>query len=164
VFGCTNGDGTTPDGSWYRLFSLADAGITNNFAIQQVTFGVCFAVGTPTAHVSLGSYAGGLNDTTLDLTKVTNIRKMDVSVPATQISKLVDVPLTAQITPDTKLLVEISTDDFNGTGQQLNIGLTAAAETHPPYLRSPLCGTATPTTTTAGGQNAHMVITVTGTR
>jgi hypothetical protein len=46
-FGCTNGDGTTADGSWYRVFSLEEAGITGAFEVTNVTVGVCFAVAGP---------------------------------------------------------------------------------------------------------------------
>ena len=128
VLGCTNGDGTGAEASTYRVFSLADSGITNELKIQKVTFGVCFAVGTPTAHVSLGTYGGGFTDTTLALAKVTNLKKADVTVPATQISKLVDVPFDVTVAPGTNLIVEIATDDFNGTGEQLTIGQTASTE------------------------------------
>jgi len=165
VFGCTNTDGTTPAGSWYRVFSLAEAGITNTFSVEKVTFGVCFAVGTPTVDVEIGTYAGSITDPTLDLAKITPVRSVNaVPVAADQISKLVDVPLTADFAPGTNIVVEISTKDFNGTGDQLSIGLTAAGETRAGFLRSPLCGPAVPMTTTAVGANAHFVITVTGTR
>src|SRR5215470_7818036 len=37
VFACTNGDGTTAATSWYRAFSLADAGVTSSFTVDHAT-------------------------------------------------------------------------------------------------------------------------------
>jgi len=165
VFGCTNNDGTTAETSWYRVFSLADAGITSGFDVTRVTFGVCFAVGTPAVDVKLGTYGGGADDTQLDLAKVTPLDSANVMVEATQISKTVDVDLSGTVAAGDNVIVEVSTADLNGTGNQVNLGVTAAGEDHPAYLRSPLCGTTSPVTTmTAGVPEAHLVLTVTGTR
>jgi hypothetical protein len=165
VFGCTNSDGTTPDTSWYRVFSLAESGITNTFQVEQVTVGICFSVGSPMLDVKLGLYGGSIEDSVLDLAKVTPLDAGAVAVPANQIPRLIGVPIDATVPSGSNIIVEVSTPDLEGTGQEVNIGLTAAAETQPAFLRAPLCGTAMPTTTTAAGHaDAHFVITVTGTR
>ncbi len=165
VFGCTNNDGTTPDTSWYRVFSLADANITTSFDVSAVSVGVCFAVGTPDLTVKLGTYGGSPNDTALDLAKITPLKTASVSVAATQISKVVQVPIVGTIDAGKNIIVEVSTPDLLGTGEQINIGVTAGTETKPGFLRSPLCGTANPvTTTSAGVPEAHLVITVTGSK
>ena len=163
VFGCTNGDGTTPDTSWYRVFSLAEEGVSGGFEVESVRIGVCFAVGTPEITVKVGTYSGAIG--TLVPGDVTVVNSSNVTVQPTQISKVIDVPITAAIPAGAQLVVEVATPDQVGTGQQMTIGVTAGDEDRPGFLRAPLCGTASPTlTTTAGVPNAHVVITVTGTR
>lgn len=165
VFGCTNTDGTTPDGSWYRVFSLQQAGVTGTFHVDHVTLGICFAVGDPMVTVKLGLYGGSLSDVSLDLAKVTPLTSTTVTIPATQITELVDAKMTADVSAGANLVAEMSITNRMGTGQQVNIGLTASGESHPGYIRSPLCGPATPMTTASiGHADAHMVITVTGTQ
>jgi hypothetical protein len=165
VFGCTNGDGTTPDQSWYRVFSPAEAGITSGFEIESIGVGVCFAVGTPEVTVKVGTYAGSPDDSTLDLGDVTMLNSTNVTIQATQISKVIEVPLAANVAAGANLVVEVASADLVGTGQQFTIGVTAADETRNGFLRAPLCGTTSPTaTSTAGAPDAHVVLTVTGTR
>jgi hypothetical protein len=164
-FACTNTDSTTADGSWYRVFSLADAGVTTVFHVTQVTFGISTAIGTPSPHVQvkLSTYAGGFSDTHLDTTKLTALKMVDVVVPPTQITELVQAPIVADAPGNSLLVAEIITSNLNGTGDQVNIGSTDSSETHPAYLRAPFCGTSAPTTTTAAGLvGAAFVITVTG--
>jgi hypothetical protein len=171
AFGCTNTDGTTPEGSSYRVFSLASAGIAGTFHLDKVTLGICFAVAgagsgsdaEPTVTIKVGTYGGGSMDNTLDLTKVTALKSTSVAIPATQITELVDAPIAADVPGGKNLIVEIEVADLNGTGKQVTIGSTANAQTQPAYLRSTLCGFTQPTsTTTAGEPNAHFVITATG--
>jgi hypothetical protein len=116
------------------------------------------------ARLDVDRHGGSPDDVALDLAKVAR-RGTTVPVAATQISKLVDVPLAGTVTAGANLVVEVSTPDLLGTGQQINVGMTAAGESQPGYLRSPLCGPASPMTTMAAGiPDAHLVITVTGTR
>ncbi len=163
-FGCTNSDGTTPDTSWYRVFSLADEGVTTDFDVESVGVGVCFAVGTPEITVKIGTLAGAPG-TTLDPGDITMLKSANVTVQATEISKVIDVPIRTTVPAGSQLVVEVATPDQLGTGQQMTIGVTASNEERPGFLRAPLCGTASPTqTTTAGIPDAHVVITVTGSR
>ncbi|HEU0030243.1 MAG TPA: hypothetical protein VFQ53_06415 [Kofleriaceae bacterium] len=162
--GCTNPDNSTATGSWYRVFNLAQSGVDGSFKVDHVTLGICFAVGTPTITLKLGTYAGGAADPTLDLTKVTMLGQTTVMVPATQITELVEGKIAATVPANSNLIVEVAVPDLNGTGQEVNMGFTAGGEQKPGYVRSPLCGPATPTTTTGAGlPNAHLVMTVTGT-
>lgn len=165
VFGCTNGDGTTPDQSWYRVFSLAEEGITSDFEIESIGVGVCFAVGTPEVTVSVGTYGGSPDDQVINVARVTTLDSADVTIEATQISKVIEVPLAASIPGGANIVVEVASADLVGTGQQFTIGVTAADEARNGFLRAPLCGTINPTATaTAGAPDAHVVLTVTGTR
>ena len=164
VFGCTNPDQTTADGSWYRVFSLAQSGVTSAFDVTKVTLGICFAIGTPDVVVKLGTYAGGATDATLDLARVTTLQMMTVPVEATQISRTIDIPLAASIPAGSNVIVEVAVPDLDGTGEQVNVGFTASSESKPGYVRSPLCGPGVATTTSGAGlPNAHLVLTVTGT-
>jgi hypothetical protein len=164
-FACTNTDSTTADGSWYRVFSLADAGVTTVFHVTEVTFGISTAVGNPSPHVvvKLSTYTGGFSDAHLDTTKLTLLKMVDVVVPPTQITELVQAPIAADAPGNSLLVAEIVTSNLMGTGDQVNIGSTDSNETHAAYLLAPKCGTASPTTTTAAGlTGAAYVITVTG--
>jgi hypothetical protein len=164
VFGCTNSDGTTPDTSWYRVFSLDDEGIAGDFEIGSVGVGVCFAVGTPEITVKVGTLAGAPG-AMLDPNDITPLGSADATVQPTQISKVIDVPLEATVPAGSQLVVEIRSPDLNGTGEQFTVGVTAADEERPAYLRAALCGTPNATqTTTAGVPDAHVVLFVTGTR
>ncbi len=169
-FGCTNTDTTTAEGSTYRVFSLANAGIAGTLHLDKVTIGICFSVAgsggsndVPMVTVNVGTYSGGAMDTTLDLTKVTKLKSTTVAIPATQITELVDAPIIADVPGGSNLIVEIEVADLNGTGQQVTIGSTANTQTQAAYIRSPLCSVTQPTsTTTAGEPNAHFVLTATG--
>jgi hypothetical protein len=163
VFGCTNADQTTADGSWYRVFALPEAGVTTPFDLSKITFGLCFAVGTPTLGVRVGTYEGNANDVMLEVSRITPLATENVEIAPTQISRLVEVPLEATIPAGANLIVEIQVPDLVGTGQEVNVGFTVGGENRPGYVRSPLCGPATPTTTTAANlANARLVLTATG--
>jgi hypothetical protein len=160
-FACSNADGTTAAASWYRVFPLDSAG----FDVTSVGVGVCFAVGTPMISVKVSQYGGSATDPQLDLTNVVPLGTANAAVEATQISKLIDVPVGATLQGSSNLLVEVSLPDLDGTGESIAIGVTAGDEAKPGYLKAPLCGTANAVTTTgAGVPEAHLVITVTGTR
>jgi hypothetical protein len=164
VFGCTNPDTTTADGSWYRVFSLAQEGISTTFDVTKVTLGICFAVGEPEVTVRVGSYGGGAAGATLDLAQIANPQTATVPVMATQISKTIDIPITTSIPAGSNLIVEVAVPDLEGTGEQVNVGFTASSERKPGYVRSPLCGPAAATNTSGAGlPNARLVLTVTGT-
>ena len=166
---CKNTDGTTAEGSAYRVFSLADAGVSGTFHLDKITFGVCFSIAgsgsaaIPSAQVKVGTYSGGAKDTTLDLTKVTMLKMTSISVPATQISEVVDAPIAVDIPGGKNLIVEIEVADLNGLAEQLAIGSTSNTETQPGYIRYPKCSINQPTSTSSAGEsNDHLVITATG--
>lgn len=170
-FGCQNTDSTTPEQSWYRVFSLVTAGVTGTFHIDKITIGINTSVGgaasgsgagsdgLPRVDVKVGTYAGGATDATLDLSKVTAIKASTIEIPATQITELVDAPLSADIPAGSKLIVEVHNADFKGTARQVVLGATDAAETANAYLRAPFCSATVPTPPSS---QAHIVITVTG--
>lgn len=163
-FGCTNSDDTTPDTSWYRVFSIADEGISGDFEIESVRFGVCSAVGTPDVSIKIGTLAvapGAM----LDPADITPLGSANATIQASLIPKLVDVPIAGTVPAGGQLVVEVRIADQLGSGNQFTIGVTAADEDRPAYLRAALCGTPNATqTTTAGVPMAHVVLTVSGSR
>jgi hypothetical protein len=164
VFACTNADGTTSDTSWYRVFSLSEAGVTGDFAVDRITLGVATVVGTVTVEGAVGTYSGTFGGGTLDTTKISKLAMASSMLMPTGIAALDTISLTATIPAGSNLLVEIDVPDQNGTGNQVNIGSTDASQAHPAYLRAPKCGQTVPTTTTGAGlANAAFVLTVEGT-
>lgn len=165
VFACTNGDGSTAATSWYRLFSLAESGVTTSFQVDHATLGVCFTVGQPTVFAKLYTYTGTLGAGTLDLSKATMVQGASAGIPETQISEVVDIkfPPSTTIPAGSNVLLEIQVPDRNMTGEQINIGSTDSSETDPGYFLAPLCGTTTPTSTKAADHpDARFVLTLTG--
>jgi hypothetical protein len=156
---CANADGTTADMHWYRVFSLAQAGIATTFHVTGVTFGVEKAVGTPQARVALGTYSGTFGQTTLDTTKITPLSSSQITVADASTGGLVTQAFNHDVPGNANLVVEIDVADQNGTGRVMNLGLTTSAEARPGYDQSSKCGPAVPTEPA----NKHLVITVTGT-
>lgn len=164
VFACTNTDSTTAQSSWYRMFDLVASGVTTAFHVTSVSFGICFAENDPHVFVKLWSYGGGFFETMLDDSKLALLAMTDVAVPSTQITEHVTADITADVAPDTLLVVEVGTNTLAGTGQQVSIGSTHGTETRDAYIRTPSCGQAKPVTTTVAGlSRANFIISVTGT-
>jgi hypothetical protein len=165
VFGCTNVDDTTAESSWYRIFSLADAGIDGDFDITHVNLGICFAIGNPDVTLRVGTYGGGANDSQLDLAKADVLTTVEVPIPPTQITEVLAIPAMTKIPAGSLIYVEVAVPNMMGTGEQANIGLTLSEETQPAYVRSPKCGLATAMSTAiAGPSNGAFVISLTGNR
>ena len=163
VFACTNADQTTADTSWYRIFSLDEAGISGTFTIDKVTLGVAKSVGTPSASVKVGVYLGQFPAGALDPAQITMATSASVPIPASGIATSVAIPITAAIPAGSKIAVEVDIADQTGTGNQVDIGSSDSAQTHPAYIRTPKCGNNSPiTTVTAGLPNAAFVLTVEG--
>ena len=80
--------------------------------------------------------------------------------PADAALTSINVPITGTVadTVGTDLVVEVSTDDFSGTGNAFYIGSTASAETHPSFLSSVACGANDPTPTAdIGYPDMHII-------
>jgi hypothetical protein len=172
--GCENTDGTTPNQSWFRLFSLSAAGLSGEtLHVNKVTLGIRLSVagstagsdtgiGNPTPEVNLSTYSGQLSDQTITTADVAPLKSTTVEIPASDITESVDAPIDVDANSDL-LLVEIHNPDYNGTGKKLVLGATDASQTKAPYLLAPACSVNTPTTTQTSQPTAHMIITVTGT-
>jgi hypothetical protein len=164
--------GYTAENAYYRVFALADHGITSTFHVTQVTFGVQEAGGTQSVTVKIGTYAGTPGSTLNTGTTavggaVTQINTTTVAIPATTTGASVPAPITGDIPAGSNLIVEVlSPDHSSQTGTYFYIGATNAGETKPSYVRAPACSINTPTTTATVGNgypSSHLLITVTGT-
>ncbi|HEU0033387.1 MAG TPA: hypothetical protein VFQ53_22300 [Kofleriaceae bacterium] len=141
---CPNGEN-----SWYRVFSLADHGITGPFFINQVTFGAQEAGGSPVLQIKVGTYTGALGGTTIDLSKVTNLNSATMTIPNTNDpGNNVVVPITATAPAGSNVIVEIF-NPSNTSTKFFFIGASNAGETKPGYVRGPSCNDSggTPITT-----------------
>jgi hypothetical protein len=163
VFACTNSDNTTAAQSWFRVFSPASAGVGGDFQVDKVNVGINSAIAMVTVSVTVGSYVGGIGSNTLDPTMVTAPAMVSAMIPATQLTELEGIPITATVAAGKNVFVEIDAPDLIGTGNQIDIGSTDSNETHPAFIEAPRCGTTVPTATPqAGLSNAAFVITVEG--
>lgn len=170
-FACVRGDGTTGDNAWYRVFRLADEGITGGLVINSVTFGVQQAVGMPTLTIRIGTFSGALTPppTQLDTNLITPLATTTYAMQnVTQgAPQLITVPISTNAPALSQVVVEISTPDFQGQGKSFLIAGNAAGESAPVWLRSTACGSPQPRTLASlnatDAANAQLVIQVSGT-
>jgi hypothetical protein len=165
---CNNN--TNPCNSWftfenayYRVFDLAQHGVTKTFHVQQVTFAVEESAGNQSVQVKVGTY-NGTPGTTLDLAQVTQQVTTSVNIPPTTTGLSVPAPITTDIPAGSKLIVEVSAPDHEGLNNvYFYLGATTAGETKPGYIRSPSCGDSTPTTMASiGFPEVGILVSVTG--
>jgi len=168
---CGNGDGTTAENSWYRVYKLTDDGIVGGFHVTAVTFGVQEAAGTPTVQVKLGTYSGNVTPppTQLDTGLITPLTAATFNVPTTLSSATttVTVPISANVPALSQLVAEVFSPNFSGTSKYFYLGGNSLGETKPGYLRAPsgTCATPQPKTTAAlGFPTSNLVISVSGTK
>lgn len=162
---CSSGEN-----SWYRVFALADHGVTGAFNVTQVTFGVQESLASPSVQVKIGTYAG-TPGTTLDLAMVTPINAATVAIAnQTNPGNNVVAPITGTIPAGSKLIVEIFKPGANTASNYFFVGASNAGETKSGYVRAPTCNdaggaaiTVPKTPASVGVPTAQLNITVTGT-
>ncbi|MBA3456265.1 MAG: hypothetical protein H0T42_24405 [Deltaproteobacteria bacterium] len=167
---CGNPDGTTAENSWYRVFRLADANITNGLRVIAVTFGVQESVGMPAVQVKIGTYSGNVQPppSQLDIGLISPITAVTFNVPNTTSTApmAVTVPIIANVPPLSQMIVEVFAPNLNGTSKYFYLGGNNAGESKPAYLRAPSGACATPqprSTSVLGFPMSHLVISVYGT-
>ncbi len=150
-FNCNYGSPTfyTAENSYYRVFRLADYGITNTLHVTSVQFLVETALsgggtGQP-ATVNIGTYAGTVGAVTLDTTQVTQVATANITIPDGNATTVV-APIAGDIAAGTNLIVEILIPDGNAASNEFFIGSNSAGESQPGYIRAPTCATTSPTT------------------
>ena len=157
---CT-ASGITSDNQYWRSFILADFGITNDFAVTMVEFGIEQA----TAGVG-GVQPMTVNLYTTDLVfptgTLTLIGTADVMVPDQALS-LFQIPVTGTAPAGSELVVEISIPADTGDGNTFYPGANSLGESAPSYISSAGCGITTPTTyASIGFVTCQLVMSVTG--
>ncbi len=157
---CSNG-GITSDNQYWRSFILADFGITNDFGVTMVEFGIEQA----TAGVG-GVQPMTVNLYTTDLVfptgTLTLIGTADVMVTDQALS-LFQIPVTGTAPAGSELVVEISIPADTGDGNTFFPGANSLGETAPSYISSAGCGLTTPVTyASIGFATCQLVMSVTG--
>lgn len=153
--------------SYYRVFTLADHGITTTLHVTQIDFGIDKASAgqggaNQPAALHIGTYAGPLDGTTLDLSEVRMINSVDIKIPNGN-ATVMTVPLTADIASTASAIVELAIPDPAATGDTFLVGTNTDAELHPGYIREPMCSRTSPTSMQSIANAVHLVMTVTGT-
>jgi len=167
-----NADNTTAENSWYRVFRLADAGVTGELDVISVSFGVQDAAGLPAVQVKLGTYSGTTQPapTQLDTSLITPLNAVTYNVPniTNTAPMTVNVPISATVPAGAQLVVEVFSPDLAGTGKMFWIGGNTGGETAPAYVRAPACSIAQPQSVPVVAANAglnpppNLLITVQG--
>ena len=158
-----NAGGIHTDNSYYRAFTLADFGITQDFNVTMVEIGIEQANG-----------GGGTQPITVNLWtssqpfpngfpgSLTQIGTANINVPD-QALTLFQIPVTGTAPAGSELVVEIFTPDGTAGGNSFFIGSNSLGQTGPSYILAAACGITVPTDLAAiGFPNMHIVMSVTG--
>jgi hypothetical protein len=163
--------GVTFENSYYRVFTPSDDGVTGALHITQVSFGIESAsAGTGTqqpATIHLGAYGATPTGTALDLAQIRPITSLDIKIPDGN-GTTVAVPITADVPPETNLIVELQIPDGRASNNIFFIGTNARGERKPGYTRAVDCGFTNPTTMQSIAASiptgeTDIILTVTGT-
>ena len=117
-------------------------------------------VGTPSLTVTLYTIPHAVAVDTIDEGQLTQIGQATVDAPSDAMLTSINVPVAGTVadTVASDLVVEVSTDDFAGTGMAFYIGSTPSPETHPSFISSQACGTLEPTPTAGiGFPDMHII-------
>ena len=154
---------STGENSYYRVFQLADHGVTGALQVNRVDFGVQDAtalLGSQPVQVKLYTLAGPFA-----LANLTPLGTTTVTVAASAAGTVVQAPIVPAITAPAGATLVVEVLAAGAFGNQFIIGANTAAETQPGYLRGPACGSAAPVTfASIAYPDAHIVLTVTGVR
>ena len=157
---CSAG-GITSDNQYWRSFVLADFGITDDYAVTMVEFGIEDAL----AGIG-GSQPMTVNLYTTDLVfptgTLTLIGTLDVMVPD-QALTLFQIPVTGTAPAGSELVVEVSIPADTGDGNRFFPGANSLGETADSWISSAGCGILAPVTyTSIGFPTCQLVMSVTG--
>jgi hypothetical protein len=168
-FAC--GDGVhTAENTYYRVFTLADHGITTTLHVTQVEIGIQSATagggaGQQPATLRLGTYGTPPTTNELDLAQIRNLTSLDLRIPNGNGTRMT-VPIAADVPATTSLVVELFVPDGTSAGNLFVIGSNADGERKPSYVRQPDCGFDVPTAMKViarPGTEVDVVLSVTGT-
>ncbi len=149
--------------NYYRAFNLPDLGVTADYGVANIIFGIENTNGEVEMTVKL--YATTANFPTgftlVPGPQYNMIGTATVTVDETDVLGLVTVPFTDAIVPvGSKLVVEISHED---TDVNIYIGANSLGQTTTGYLSADGCGIAAPTPFSGVGfADTHLILNVTG--
>ena len=161
---CGRGTGATrshADNSYWRAFDLEEFGITGNFNVDSVQFGVQLATsgseeGQPVI-IRLYTTNGDFPGSPLSLIGSTLYTLPDQSL------SIASVPVNATAFSGTTLVVEVFTPDGGAGPNNFFIGSNNAGETDPSYMSMAACGVTVPTPMIEFGyDDVHFVMNVVG--
>jgi hypothetical protein len=142
--------GLTSHNSYYRLFALSDYAVGSTLHVAEVEFAIQLADAGPSAteqpaQILLGIYRAEPSGTTLDPDQIESVNKVDIAIPNGAGTRMA-VPITGDIDPGARLLVELDVPDGNAAGSKFVIGSNAQGERQPGYMSAPDCDVVRPTT------------------
>jgi len=150
---CSSSGGFTLENSWYRVFNLAEHGITGPLHVTNVRFGVQEASPGQQVQLKIGTYAG-TPGTSLSLVNVTPIQSATLNIAVETTNAVIDAPIDAIVPAGSNMIVEVFAPDHTGTMIYFFVGASTGAETKPGYLRTPGCGGVATTPTSMKSVNA----------
>ncbi len=167
IDGGTGGIIRTNANSWYRVYSLAEAGINGAFAVSKVSFAVELANNEPPLTVKVGTYSGTPDDNApLNLGLATFLATTTAPVANTQTPITIDAPIAASIPAGSNLIVEITSTDRPNDGEGFLMGTTNGPFQHTNYLMATECGINEPramANVCTGCGDSQAIMSVTGT-
>lgn len=159
----------TLENSYFRVFALDDYDITTTLHVTEVEFAIELADAGPSAtlspaRVKIGSYGAPPSETALDPAQIQDLAGVDIMIPDAA-GTTMTVPITADVSPGTRLIVELALPSGEAAGRAFVIGANAQGENAPGYWRAPSCDVNRPTAidSLVLGE-VDVVMTVTGTR
>lgn len=155
------GTQTTRDNGWYRTFRPAEFGVTGVLHITRFNLTSEESKGASVT-VRVFDYTGTFGDTTIDLSKLTQLAVITQSVPDNLIPQNIVVPITADIAAGGLFVAQIAAvDTFSGTGVNLtrfHAGANSVGQSAPSYFESATCGMTPP----ASQSGFDLILTVDG--
>lgn len=157
-------NGYTADNSYIRVFKLSDYGITSDYKITNVSFGVQTANSSFPVEVNVYNWTGG----TFPTGTAALLGTANVNVGTANQGTVVNTGtnLTTTVTAGSTFVVEVYHDGNVTPPQSFYMGTNNAAQTGPSYIVSETCNILTPTATGTGGlaafATAKWVMSVTG--
>ena len=161
ALGCFDGFGNFPY-SYYRVFDLAQEGITTPLMVTSVSSGIEFAEGgdgpqpaTIVLHTLTGDFV---------LANLTEIASAEVTVTDQTLSVL-EVPISATVPASSTLVVELRIPDGAEAGDFLFPGTNDDGQSAPTFASWPECQVNEPTSLAdLDAPDVHWVLSVDGTK
>jgi len=159
---------------FYRVFDLAQLGISETYTARRVDFGIedaAATAGSMTLQVKLHTLAGAPGAASFPLTSLTLLHGQNVTLtplPQTSATSMVTLTTPVVVPAGSRLVVELFAPDMTGSGNGNYFipGSNAAGETGPTYIQAADCAITDPTRISAvvtPDPQVHWVMSVQGT-